>query len=140
MTEIFSTGRLSLNTKKLSNLTYKKSVSWFLYKRFTLFIMNPKKDFFQWSVGSAETVKSRVMRKPDICLCENKGVDQLCSAVTAQLISTFVFITRIVQFLFFLNPKYHASNHLQRLYRPVCVGPGRKPQRPVFSRRGSYVT
>ena len=24
------------------------------------------------------------------------------------------------------------------MYRPVCVGPGRKPRRPVFSRRGSY--
>ena len=23
------------------------------------------------------------------------------------------------------------------LYRPVCVGPGRLPRRPVFSRRGS---
>ena len=22
---------------------------------------------------------SRIVRKPDICLCENKGVDQLCS-------------------------------------------------------------
>ena len=25
------------------------------------------------------------------------------------------------------------------LYRPVCVGPGRKPRRPVFLRRGSSV-
>ena len=25
-----------------------------------------------------------------------------------------------------------------RLYRPVCVTPGRKPRRPVFSRHGSY--
>ena len=24
------------------------------------------------------------------------------------------------------------------LYSPVCVGPGRKPRRPVFSKRGSY--
>ena len=23
-------------------------------------------------------------------------------------------------------------------YSPVCVGPGRKPRRPVFSQRGSY--
>ena len=26
------------------------------------------------------------------------------------------------------------------LYSPVCVGPGRKPRRPVFSERGSNVT
>ena len=74
------------------------------------------------------------MRKLDFCLCENKV------AVTAKLISAFVFATRIVQFLFFLNPKLQASDHLLRLYRPVCVGPGRKPRRHVFSRRGSLVS
>ena len=26
-----------------------------------------------------------------------------------------------------------------KLYRPVCVRPGRKPRRPVFSRRGSFI-
>ena len=26
---------------------------------------------------------SRVIRKPDFCLCENKGADQLCSNCTA---------------------------------------------------------
>ena len=65
------------------------------------------------------------MRKPDFCLCENK------------LISAFVFATRIVQFLFFLNPKFQASSLLLRLYSPVCVGPGWKSRRPVFTRRGS---
>ena len=49
------------------------------------------------------------------------------SAVTAKLISTFVFATRIVQFLFYLNPKFQASSSFLCLYRPVCVGPGRKP-------------
>ena len=53
-------------------------------------------------------------------------------------ISAFVFVTRIVQFLFFVNPKFLASSLLLNLYRPVCVRPGRKPRRPVFSRRGSY--
>ena len=37
-----------------------------------------------------------------------------------------------------LLPKFHASTHLLWLYSPVCVGPGRKPRRPVFSRRGSF--
>ena len=59
------------------------------------------------------------MRKPTICICENKGADQLRSnceaisfAVTAKLISAFVFATWIVQFLYFQNPKCPASNHL----------------------------
>ena len=65
---------------------------------------------------------------------------QISFAVTAKLISAFVFATRIVQFLFYLNPKFQASSSFLSLYRPVCVGPGRKPRRPVFSRRGSYVS
>ena len=36
------------------------------------------------------------------------------------------------------NPKFQASSHLLWLYSLVCVGPGRKPRRPVFSQRGSY--
>ena len=55
-----------------------------------------------------------------------------------QLISAFVFAIWIVQSLDFLNPKFHTSSHLLWLYRPVCVGPGRKPRKPVFSQRGSY--
>ena len=64
---------------------------------------------------------SRIMRKLDFRLCENKG------AVTAKLISAFVFATRIVQSLFFLNPKFQASSFLLRLHGPVHVRPGRKP-------------
>ena len=59
-------------------------------------------------------------------------------SVTAKLISAFVFATRIVQSLFFLNPKFQASSHLLWLCSPVSVGPGRKPRRPVFSQRGSF--
>ena len=29
---------------------------------------------------------------------------------------------------------------LMLLHSPVCVGPGRKPRRPVFSERGSHIT
>ena len=58
-------------------------------------------------------------------------------AVTAKLISASVFATRIVQSLYFLNPKFEASRHLQLLYSLVCVGPDRKPRGPVFSQRGS---
>ena len=49
---------------------------------------------------------SRIMRKPDFCLCQNKG--KIGCAVTAHLISVFVFATQIVQFLFFLNTKFLA--------------------------------
>ena len=66
-----------------------------------------------------------------------KTKTQISFAVTAKLISVFVFATRILQSLYFLNPKFQASSHLLWLYSPVCVGPGRKSRRPVFSERGS---
>ena len=52
---------------------------------------------------------------------------QISFAVTAKLISAFVFATRIVQFIFYLNPKFRASGSFLCLYRPVCVGPVQKP-------------
>ena len=57
---------------------------------------------------------------------------------SAKLISAFVFATWIVQSLYLLKPKFQASSYLLWLYNLVCVGPGRKPRRPVFSERGSY--
>ena len=71
----------------------------------------------------------RFMGKPTISIGENKDADQLRGyiAVTAKLISAFVFATRTVQFLFYLNPKFQASSSFLCLYRPVCVGPVRKP-------------
>ena len=81
------------------------------------------------------------MRKPEFCICENKDADQLRgnreADLTAKLISAFVFAIRIVQSLYFLNPKFQASSQLLWLYNLVCVRPGRKPRRPVFSERGS---
>ena len=53
--------------------------------------------------------------------------------------SAFVFASWIVQSLFYLKPKFQASSHLVWLYSPVYVGPGRKPRRPVFSQRGSFI-
>ena len=58
--------------------------------------------------------------------------------MTAKLISAFVFATRIVQSLLYLNPKFQASSHLLLLYSLVWVRPGQKPRRPVFSERGSF--
>ena len=68
---------------------------------------------------------SRLMGKPTICIGENKSADQL--RVTAKLISAFVFASLIVQFLFYLNPKFQASSSFLCLYRSFCVGPVRKP-------------
>ena len=63
---------------------------------------------------------------------------QISFAVTAKLISAFVFATWIVQYLFYLNQKFQASCYIQLSCSPVCVGPGRKPRRPVFSQGNSY--
>ena len=79
---------------------------------------------------------SRVVRKPAFCIWKTKT--QISLVITAKLISAFVFATQIVQSLYFLNLKFQASNHLLWLCSLVCVGPGRKPRRPVFSQRGSY--
>ena len=42
-----------------------------------------------------------------------KTKTQISFALTAKLISTFVFTTWIVQYLSFLNTKFQASSHLQ---------------------------
>ena len=68
---------------------------------------------------------SHHMGKPTICIGENKGADQLRGNREAD--HAFVFATRIVQFLFYLNPKFQASSSFLCLYSPVCVGPVRKP-------------
>ena len=65
------------------------------------------------------------MGKPAICICENKDADQLRGNRESD--QRLFFATRIVQFLYFLNPKFPVSSYLLCLYRPVCVGPVRKP-------------
>ena len=52
---------------------------------------------------------------------------QISYAVTAQLISAFVFATWIEQSLYFRNPKFRASSHLQWLHSLVRVRPGWNP-------------
>ena len=60
------------------------------------------------------------------CVCEHKGADQLrCNRAVDQCLR-FLYIDKIVQFLYCLNPKFQASSHLLLLYNPVCVGPDRK--------------
>ena len=78
------------------------------------------------------------MRKPAFLHMQKQRRRSASRSVTAKLISAFVFATLIVRSLYFLNLKFQASSHLLWLYSPVCVGPGRKPRRPVFSERGSF--
>ena len=65
------------------------------------------------------------MGKPTICIGVNKDADQLRGNREAD--HAFVFATRILQFLFYLNPKFQASSSFLCLYRLVCVGPVHKP-------------
>ena len=67
------------------------------------------------------------MGKPTICKGENKG------AVTAKLISALDFATQIVQFLYFQNPKFPASNLQASLCRTRL-----EPKLLIFSHTGSY--
>ena len=59
-------------------------------------------------------------------------------AVTAKLIISFVFATRLVQFLYFLNPKFPASSHLLCLYSFICVGSVQKPH-CLFSHEAAQI-
>ena len=78
------------------------------------------------------------MRKTDFGFGKTKAKGQISCSVIAQLISAFVFATRIVQSLFFFSPKFQDSSLLLGLYRPLCVRLSSKPQRPVFSSHGFY--
>ena len=64
---------------------------------------------------------------------------QISFAVTAKLISAFVFASQIVQSLFFQNLKSQASSYLLLLYSLVCVGPGWKPEH-WFSHVVAHIT
>ena len=77
------------------------------------------------------------MGKPTICIGENKGADQLRSNCEADQRLCFRYSDTVVQFLFYLDPKFQGSSLFLRLYRLVCVGPGQKPKLFVFSRTGS---
>ena len=75
------------------------------------------------------------MRKPTFCICENKDADKLRGDREADQCLCFSYANSTIPLL----PKFQASHNLLWLYSPVCVGPGRKPRRPVFSQRGSYI-
>ena len=61
------------------------------------------------------------IHEPRHVICNAKTKTQISFAVTANRISTFVFATRILQSLFYLNPKSQDSSHLLWLYSLVRV-------------------
>ena len=67
--------------------------------------------------GSSKRFKHLFVENEPLC-GENqqsayaKTKTHISFAVTAKLISAFVFAKRIVQFLYYLNPKVQASSHL----------------------------
>ena len=82
---------------------------------------------------------SLVMRKPENRIfAYAKTKTQISFAVTPKLISTFVFATWIVQFLYYLNPKFQASCLFCGCTARFVWDLVRNPEEPVFSQRGSY--
>ena len=77
------------------------------------------------------------MGKPTICIGANKDADQLRGNREAD--HAFVFASRIVHFLFYLNPEFQASSSFLCLYRSVCVGPVRKPH-CWFSHKAAHIS
>ena len=64
---------------------------------------------------------------------------QISRAVTAQLISAFVFATRIVQFLLYLNPKFQASVFFSATVQAGLCQTWSEPKLLIFSRTGSFI-
>ena len=56
-----------------------------------------------------------------------KTKGQISFAVTAKLISTFVFAKQIVESLFYLYTKFQPSSIFLCLCSSICVGPVQKP-------------
>ena len=71
---------------------------------------------------------SLVMRKPAFCICENKDADQLRSKCAADQRLCFRYIDSTIPLL--------SKSEITSLMASF----GRKPRRPVFSQRGSYLT
>ena len=73
-----------------------------------------------------------------VCLYYISLHERKCLLYMSLYISAFVFPTRIVQFLFYLNQKFQASSSFLCLYRSVCVGPDRKPH-CLFSHEVAHI-
>ena len=71
---------------------------------------------------------SCIMRKPDFCLCGNKGADQLCSYCTADLRFCFRYMDSTIPLLL----KSEIPSFLPSSVAAVCVGPCLKPPKTGF--------
>ena len=74
---------------------------------------------------------SIVMRKPALCIFENKDAYQLCGNREADQHLCFRYTDSTIHLL----PKFQVSSHLLCMYSPFYVGPGQKPRNLVFSQR-----
>ena len=75
------------------------------------------------------------MRKHDFSICACKDADQLRGNHEADQGLCLCYIVGTIPLLL----KFQASSHILLKYSPVCIGPGRRPRRLVFLRRGSNV-
>ena len=73
---------------------------------------------------------SRVMRKPDFCICENKDADQLRGNREAD--HAFVFTTLTLQSLYFLA-------RLHEVQKSYCSHPGRTRSRSHYHSRSTLL-
>ena len=71
---------------------------------------------------------SHLMGKPTICIVENKDADQLRGNREADQRLCFRYSDSTIPLLLKSEiSKFQASSSFLCLYRPVCVGPVRKP-------------
>ena len=76
------------------------------------------------------------MRKPAFAYAKTKT--QISFAVSAKLISVFVFAIRIVQSLYYLNPKLHASSHFEAVQPGLCGTRSKNPKTGFRTTRFIY--
>ena len=80
---------------------------------------------------------SRRIRKATICICKNKGADELCSNCTADQRLCFRYSDNTISLL--LKSKVSSVKLSSDTVRLDCVGPGRKPKLLIFSRDCSII-
>ena len=80
---------------------------------------------------------SHHIRKSTICICENKGADQLRSNCEADQHLCFRYRDSAIPFLLKSQTNFMLLACFCNLYRLVCVRPGLKPKLLFYSHKGS---
>ena len=91
------------------------------------YVMQAPNGLFQICVVERANIMSLLMRKPTICICENKDADQLRGNREADQRLCFRYTDSTSTIPLLSKSKFPVSSHLLCLYSPVCVGPVRKP-------------